>query len=589
MKEEIAPVIGDQFNRGRALVVGVANYAHAQTLPETVLNDARDVGALLRARDRCAYPPDKVEVLLDDQATAEGIRAGLRRLALAARPEETVFMFFSGHGGRLESEPSRGTYLLPFDCEPKRLERTAISATELTGLLSQINASRIVFFIDACHSASAGEVKALDPADGLKSGIDEKTYDKLAHGSGRTIMASSRATEVSVALPGMKNGLFTHYLLEALEGSAHTRGDGVVRVLDVCRYVSDKVQTKAAQHPIFKTQDLENNFPVALDPSRKAVTKTVAPIRAARALSLTGQARIEIRNGLVSRWIDLADYFDVPLADRSTFGQGPEPARKLLDWLEERRELNALRDAFSFFGMKDLIEVLDRHSPIQEGDTLPPVAAPGPDPGLRTVRVHGDLGESSRSEIEGCRETTVILPEPDLLTNEVAPQREDSDLSKASETRDKRSPVESGLTDLGAPNPEQVGWEQPRNRMVNVWLDGSGERLRTGEPYRVGVDAGSSPQSAEAPDPMGEPEWLGRDSLGLTILLSGPDIKADPPIRTATLHRRDGMKPVYFDVTFLRAGNAQFFVSLFLTRELFLLQRIRIALDDVVEAHLATT
>lgn len=71
-------------------------------------------------------------------------------------------------------------------------------------------------------------------------------------------------------------------------------------------------------------------------------------------------------------------------------------------------------------------------------------------------------------------------------------------------------------------------------------------------------------------------------------MLSGPDIKANPPIRTATLHRQDGMKPVYFDVTMLRAGEPEFFVSLFLTRELFLLQRLRIVLHDVAESELVT-
>src|SRR4051794_27976129 len=115
----------NQFTGGRALVVGVANYPNVRMLPVTVLDDARDVAALLRSQDHCAYPPDNVEVLLDSQATAVGIRAGLKRLEQDARPEDTVVVFFSGHGGRLRSEPDAGTYLIPFDCEPERLKGTA--------------------------------------------------------------------------------------------------------------------------------------------------------------------------------------------------------------------------------------------------------------------------------------------------------------------------------------------------------------------------------------------------------------------------------------------------------------------------------
>ena len=81
----------------------------------------------------------------------------------------------------------------------------------------------------------------------------------------------------------------------------------------------------------------------------------------ARPAKLAGKARIEIRKGLVSRWADLALYFDVPLVDRSSFGQGGEAAGKLLDWLEERSKLPALRDAFRYLGMDDLITELDQN------------------------------------------------------------------------------------------------------------------------------------------------------------------------------------------------------------------------------------
>src|SRR5919202_5129870 len=77
-------------------------------------------------------------------------------------------------------------------------------------------------------------------------------------------MASSRPDEVSWQLKGMRNGLFTHYLLEALRGEGKTLGDGYVRVFDVFRHVADHVPTKANQHPIFKATALEADFPIAL-------------------------------------------------------------------------------------------------------------------------------------------------------------------------------------------------------------------------------------------------------------------------------------------------------------------------------------
>jgi hypothetical protein len=80
------------------------------------------------------------------------------------------------------------------------------------------------------------------------------------------IIASSRASEFSYALPGARNSVFTGHLLEALTGHASTSGDGLVRVFDVFNYVAEHVRRSISnQHPVFKASDVEENFPIALD------------------------------------------------------------------------------------------------------------------------------------------------------------------------------------------------------------------------------------------------------------------------------------------------------------------------------------
>lgn len=352
----------NQFTHGRALVVGVANYLKVRKLPETVLDDARDVAALLRSPDLCGYPAGNVDTLLDGQATADGIRDGFRRLARAAGPDDTVIVFFSGHGGRIEKGPNAGTYLIPFDCDPKRLKDTAIGADELTELVSAIKAGCLVVLLDACHAGGIGEVKAIDLADDLKAGLDEKAYDALSRGAGRVVMASSRSAEVSLVLAGMSNSLFTHYLLEALRGAALVRGDGLVRVFDVFHYISDKVPARAAQHPIFKAHEVENNFPLALDRGGKAVAnQPLEPELAPRPNALSGKARLALEERLLDRWERLAVYFEASPADRHTFERASSPPVKLLDWLTLRKKVYALRDAFTYLGWDDLTEEMDSH------------------------------------------------------------------------------------------------------------------------------------------------------------------------------------------------------------------------------------
>jgi hypothetical protein len=261
------------FAGGHALVIGVANYPRVTPLPETVLNDARDLRALLIDPAACGYPPANVVQLLDSAATGAAIRAALADLAARAGPDDTAVVFFSGHGAhdspnsKLETQNSKlYQYILPYDCHPDDLPGTAIPGDEMTPLLLAIQAGRLLVVFDSCHSGGAGDPKGDTP--GLKAGLSEEYYQALAQGVGRVVMAACRPNEYSWALAGMGNSLFTHYLLEALRGRGRTLGDGYVRVFDVFRHVADHVPARAAaiqasQHPIFKATAMEEDFPIA--------------------------------------------------------------------------------------------------------------------------------------------------------------------------------------------------------------------------------------------------------------------------------------------------------------------------------------
>ncbi|MBU1751228.1 MAG: caspase family protein [Chloroflexi bacterium] len=250
------------FEHGHALVIGVANYQDVWPLPETVLNDARDLRALLTAAASCGYAPNKVTQLLDDEATGAGIRAALADLAVRTGPGDTVVVFFSGHGAHNPAGSEGQQYILPYDCDSADLPDTAIPGDEMTALLRDIKADRLLMLFDSCHSGGAGDPKGMLPQ--LKGGLSEGYYAALAQGRGRVVIASSRPDEFSWALPGRRNSLFTHYLLEALRGKTRTLGDGYVRVFDLFRHVADCVPTQADQHPIFKAAAMEEDFPLAL-------------------------------------------------------------------------------------------------------------------------------------------------------------------------------------------------------------------------------------------------------------------------------------------------------------------------------------
>ena len=253
------------MNNANALVIGIANYQHINRLPPTILKDAQDIRDLLVDPDHCGYPLDNVQLLLDGQTTRSALRHALAGLADRSNEDSTVFIYISSHGGRVESAPHTGEYLLPVDADytsGESLSRTAISGDEFTEALLNIPARKVVVVFDCCHAGGIGQPKEAT-APTLKVGFSESYYDALKQGRGRVILASSRSTEYSYVLPNAENSLFTQHLLQGLRGGIPSE-DGLIRIFDLFEYLQPRVTgDQPNQHPIFKAE-LEENFPVAL-------------------------------------------------------------------------------------------------------------------------------------------------------------------------------------------------------------------------------------------------------------------------------------------------------------------------------------
>jgi hypothetical protein len=251
------------MDNAHALLVGIADYRHVNKLPP--VKDVPDVADLLTDPARCAYPRANVQTLLDGQATLAALRQGLADLARRSDPNSTVFLYFSGHGGRIEAGAHAGQYLLPVDAaypDDQALARTALSGTEFTAALNAIPGRKVVVVFDCCHSGGIGQPR--DPATpAFQAGLAESYYDALRAGRGRVILASSRSTEYSYVLGGSEYGLFTQHLLAGLRGGVASE-DGFIRIFDLFEYLQPRVTAgHSQQHPLFKAE-LEENFPVAL-------------------------------------------------------------------------------------------------------------------------------------------------------------------------------------------------------------------------------------------------------------------------------------------------------------------------------------
>lgn len=256
------------LSNARALVIGIAGYPSIRPLSPVVLEDARCVHRALTDPQVGGYPPENATLLLDAQATREGIVEALDVLARTSNRESTIFLFFSGHGARIEGQASGAEYLLPFDARfdsAANLAQTAISTADFSAALRAIPAQKLVVVLDCCHSGGIGQ-----PKSGIAAspGLSDGGYESLKTGRGRVILASSRDEEYSWILQGDANSLFTRHLLAGLQGGIASE-DGLVRIFDLFEYIQPRVTGEAPnQHPVFKAE-LEDNFPVSLSGSER--------------------------------------------------------------------------------------------------------------------------------------------------------------------------------------------------------------------------------------------------------------------------------------------------------------------------------
>jgi len=246
-----------------ALSIGISQYRHIRELPAT--QDALDVASVLRDGALCGYPAANVRLLLDGAATKAAILAELDGLATRTTEHSTVFVYFSGHGGRAVGAAGETCFLMPVDGRSgseQALRDTAISGDELSARLRQISAARLTVVLDCCRASGVAEARDIELA-GLAPQLTGSVLAPLAHGRGRAVLAASRSDGYAYVVPGARNGVFTGHLLDGLRGAAVGTG-GVIRICDLFHHVQQRVTAEHAhQRPVFKAE-LEENYPIAL-------------------------------------------------------------------------------------------------------------------------------------------------------------------------------------------------------------------------------------------------------------------------------------------------------------------------------------
>jgi WD40 repeat protein/uncharacterized caspase-like protein len=238
-KDAQLPLTGaDSLKRaGTAYViaVGVNEYANSAYNLKYAMADAQSFSEEVRLRQTQLGNFQNIEVvsLVNENATKANILAALRRLTgepgppslkagslsnlKRAQPEDTVIIYFAGHG----TAQAQRFYLIPHDLgytgDRTKLNeeglRTilahSISDEELEQAVEGLDAGHLLLVVDACNSG-----QALEAEEKRRGPMNSKGLAQLAYEKGMYILTAAQSYQAALETAQLGHGLLTYALVE---------------------------------------------------------------------------------------------------------------------------------------------------------------------------------------------------------------------------------------------------------------------------------------------------------------------------------------------------------------------------------------
>ncbi len=202
------------YNKSYAVIIGIDQYANlpADRQLTYAVRDAKGVEGALRKN----FKFDKIIHLYNREATRERILDLLtEELPREMTEEDSLFIFWAGHGNQERSREGELGYLIPYDGSLSKI-RTNITMAEIRDTISKkIPAKHIFYVMDACYGGLLAQTRAVDTASRRDyTYLQEITKERVR----QVLTAGGKDQEV---LDGGPSGhsVFTGRLIEVLENA----------------------------------------------------------------------------------------------------------------------------------------------------------------------------------------------------------------------------------------------------------------------------------------------------------------------------------------------------------------------------------
>jgi len=189
----------------RALIIGINDYKDERIDDlDTPVNDARSIADILKGD----YGFTDIKLLINSEASGSAIQRELRRLATQSSENDSVLIYYAGHGDR--DRITKDGWWIPYNATAQD-PFTYIDNTVIQKYVRAIPARHVLLVSDSCFSGTLfGQTRSLPPV------ISNKYYATLYKEKSRWGMTSGNLTPVTDIGTG-GHSLFAYQFIKSLK------------------------------------------------------------------------------------------------------------------------------------------------------------------------------------------------------------------------------------------------------------------------------------------------------------------------------------------------------------------------------------
>lgn len=230
-----------------ALIIGNQNYRFASDVPYAI-HDARVFGDY--CKKTLGIPAGNIHIVEDatkQMILEEEFEDWVKNID--NRDEKRLIVYYAGHGVPDVKDKNKA-YILPTDVRGTNAKR-GIALDSFYSMLGELAFRQTSVFLDACFSGVNRTNEGV--TEGLRA-VEIDAEEATLGGGALVVFSAAKGNETAQGYPEQGHGLFTYYLLKALQDSG-----GDINFGDLSDTVTSNVSTQSKEMKMHKKQTPATN------------------------------------------------------------------------------------------------------------------------------------------------------------------------------------------------------------------------------------------------------------------------------------------------------------------------------------------